>query len=175
MVDNTFGSVRVPQSGQALLIVVRGRTHCCYHDSLTVSTEVVLLRGRGHDVITIVAIFSNMFLFIDLWGYLQKPCQDGITVWNEGRLAPLASRLANRIIKKLSLSVSVHSFYVEPTMSARAEMTRPRVVRDLLMLEPSFSRSPSAPVFPARSLPARSTRLILATFSVPSYTHICIQ
>ena len=36
-------------------------------------------------------------------------------------------------------------------------MTRPRVVRLLLMLDPSFSRSPEAPVLFARSEPARST------------------
>ena len=54
-------------------------------------------------------------------------------------------------------------------MSAREEITKPKVVRDLLMLLPSLSRSPRAPVFPALSLPARSTRLILATFSVPSW------
>ena len=44
--------------------------------------------------------------------------------------------------------------------SARAAMTLPSVVSDLLMLEPSFSRVPVAPVELARSLPARSTRLI---------------
>lgn len=43
--------------------------------------------------------------------------------------------------------------------SARAEMTLPRVVNDLLMLAPSFKRAPVAPVELARSLPARSTRL----------------
>ena len=56
----------------------------------------------------------------------------------------------------------------QSTISAKEEMTRPRVVSDLLMLLPSLRRSPRAPVFPALSLPARSTRLILATFSVPS-------
>lgn len=35
----------------------------------------------------------------------------------------------------------------------------------LLMLLPSFRRSPAAPVLAARSLPARSTRLSLLTFS----------
>lgn len=35
----------------------------------------------------------------------------------------------------------------------------------LLMLLPSFSRSPAAPVFVARSLPAKSTKLSLPTFS----------
>jgi hypothetical protein len=38
-------------------------------------------------------------------------------------------------------------------------MTFPRVVRDLLMLAPSFSRWPVAPVEFARSDPAKSTRL----------------
>ena len=52
-------------------------------------------------------------------------------------------------------------------MSARAEMTSPRVVRDLLIKLPSLSLSPSAPVLETLSLPARSTKLILDTFSVP--------
>lgn len=43
--------------------------------------------------------------------------------------------------------------------SARAEMTFPNVVNDLLMLAPSFRRAPVAPVELALSLPARSTRL----------------
>ena len=42
-------------------------------------------------------------------------------------------------------------------------MTLPRVVRDLLMLAPSLRRVPLAPVASARSLPARSTKLILLT------------
>ena len=48
-------------------------------------------------------------------------------------------------------------------------MTSPNVVRDLLIKLPSLSRSPSAPVLDTLSLPARSTRLILETFSVPDY------
>lgn len=48
--------------------------------------------------------------------------------------------------------------------SASEEMTKPSVVKDLLMLEPSFKWAPLAPVLPARSLPARSTREILLTF-----------
>lgn len=43
--------------------------------------------------------------------------------------------------------------------AASALMTFPRVVRDLLMLAPSLSRWPVAPVELARSEPARSTRL----------------
>ena len=52
--------------------------------------------------------------------------------------------------------------------SARAEMTLPSVVRLLLMLAPSFSRVPFAPVDSARSDPARSTSEILLTFSAVS-------
>ncbi len=71
-------------------------------------------------------------------------------------------------------------------MSASEEMTRPRVVRDLdeegrrvtvytvtpvythlLMRLPSFSREPWAPVLDTLSLPAKSTKLILDTFSSP--------
>lgn len=46
-------------------------------------------------------------------------------------------------------------------------MTSPSVVRDLLIKLPSLSRSPSAPVLDTLSLPAKSTKLILETFSVP--------
>ena len=49
------------------------------------------------------------------------------------------------------------------TESASAEITFPRVVKLLLMLAPSFSRLPWAPVDPARSEPARSTNDILLT------------
>ena len=52
--------------------------------------------------------------------------------------------------------------------SARAEMTLPSVVRLLLMLAPSLSLVPLAPVDSARSDPARSTREILLTFSAVS-------
>uniref|UniRef100_A0A3P9INP8 Uncharacterized protein n=1 Tax=Oryzias latipes TaxID=8090 RepID=A0A3P9INP8_ORYLA len=50
--------------------------------------------------------------------------------------------------------------------SSEAEMTFPRVTRDLLMFPPSFSRTPVAPVASARSLPARSTRWILLIVSL---------
>jgi hypothetical protein len=42
---------------------------------------------------------------------------------------------------------------------AKAEMTFPNVVSDLLMFAPSFSRWPVAPVEFARSEPAKSTKL----------------
>ena len=45
------------------------------------------------------------------------------------------------------------------------DMTRPSVVKDRLILDPSRSRSPTAPVLTARSLPARSTNDIRDTFS----------
>lgn len=49
------------------------------------------------------------------------------------------------------------------TTSASAEITLPSVVRDLLILAPSFNLVPLAPVESARSLPAKSTKLILLT------------
>lgn len=52
------------------------------------------------------------------------------------------------------------------TISARALITFPRVVRLLLMLAPSFNRVPFAPVESALSDPAKSTSDILLTFSV---------
>ena len=55
-------------------------------------------------------------------------------------------------------------YFVLPELcSASLLMTRPSVVRDLLMLEPSLSLSPLAPVLLALSDPARSTREILDT------------
>ena len=49
----------------------------------------------------------------------------------------------------------MHTF--EPA-SASADITLPRVTRDLLMWAPSLSVFPVAPVWFALSLPARSTR-----------------
>ncbi len=42
--------------------------------------------------------------------------------------------------------------------SAKVSITRPKVVRDKLMLDPSFCLSPTAPVFLSLSEPAKSTR-----------------
>lgn len=49
------------------------------------------------------------------------------------------------------------------TTSANADITFPKVVKLLLILAPSFSRVPLAPVESARSDPAKSTKLILET------------
>ena len=49
------------------------------------------------------------------------------------------------------------------TISARADITFPRVVRDLLMFAPSLRRTPLAPVLSALSDPAKSTKLIFET------------
>ena len=49
------------------------------------------------------------------------------------------------------------------TDSAKAEITFPKVVKLLLILAPSLSRVPLAPVDSARSEPARSTKDILLT------------
>ena len=50
-------------------------------------------------------------------------------------------------------------------------MTRPNVVRDLLIMDASFSLTPVAPVASLRSLPARSTRFILLERSRSLNTH----
>ena len=44
--------------------------------------------------------------------------------------------------------------------SAKPAMTLPSVVRDLLILAPSFNLAPVAPVLLALSLPAKSTKLL---------------
>lgn len=58
-------------------------------------------------------------------------------------------------------------FFLEPFLGSGAEaasakpaITLPRVVKDLLILAPSLRRTPVAPVLFARSLPAKSTRLM---------------
>ena len=47
---------------------------------------------------------------------------------------------------------------------ARAEMTFPKIMRLLLILDPSFSLSPVAPVLSALSEPARSIKLMSEAF-----------
>lgn len=49
------------------------------------------------------------------------------------------------------------------TISAKAEITLPSVVKLLLIFAPSLRRVPLAPVESARSEPAKSTRLIFDT------------
>lgn len=61
------------------------------------------------------------------------------------------------------------SFSKTLTTSASADMTLPRVVRDLLIFAPSLSRVPLAPVESARSLPAKSTKLTLLTWKIKKY------
>jgi len=69
-----------------------------------------------------------------------------------------------------------------PLVSVRAEMTLPKASRPLLMLIPSLSVDPEAPVFLALSDPARSTKWNLAivkplssgsAFSTLSFLGIC--
>ena len=51
-------------------------------------------------------------------------------------------------------------------LSANTLIHVPKTVRLLLMAQPSFNLAPSAPVYPAFSEPAKSTRLITENFSV---------
>src|ERR1700744_4523722 len=62
---------------------------------------------------------------------------------------------------------TMEAFFFLPTeTSARAAMTRPRGDNERLISAPSFKRAPVAPVEFALSEPAKSTKLILDTFSV---------
>lgn len=75
-------------------------------------------------------------------------------------------------LKKLSNWYSTKNF-VLPLI------TFPSVDRDLLMAEPSFSRSPVAPVESARSLPARSTKftmdVLVVFWPVVSFFPFCVN
>ena len=62
-------------------------------------------------------------------------------------------------------------------LSANTLIQVPSTVRLLLMAHPSFNLDPVAPVYPAFSDPARSTRLMTENFSVflPSSTTIYLN
>lgn len=66
----------------------------------------------------------------------------------------------------------LYNVYDVLTISAKADITLPNVVNDLLMLAPSFNRVPLAPVESARSDPAKSTNEILLTFSVDNWVKV---
>lgn len=66
---------------------------------------------------------------------------------------------------KIKLTISV-PWYLINTYTKLTEMTFPRADRDLLILAPSLSRSPVAPVLSALSDPAKSTRFITLLFLV---------
>ena len=51
-------------------------------------------------------------------------------------------------------------------LSAKAFITFPRTNNDLFILQPSFNLSPVAPVLPALSDPAKSTKFIILNFSL---------
>lgn len=55
MIDNAFSSVSISKSGQTLLVVVRRRTHRGNHNSLTITTEVILWAESDGTV----TIYSN--------------------------------------------------------------------------------------------------------------------
>lgn len=89
----------------------------------------------------------------------------------------IASALVNIVVRSLStyLQFTTHTRDRVEGRQERERKERRRERRErgekkrgksyLLMLLPSLRRSPTAPVFWARSLPARSTRLSLLTFS----------
>lgn len=72
-----------------------------------------------------------------------------------------------RIRVKLESRYGTTSFLAFPqALSAKTLIHVPKTVRLLLIAQPSLSRSPDAPVWPAFSEPAKSTRLITENFSV---------
>jgi hypothetical protein len=66
---------------------------------------------------------------------------------------------------KFLLTITVFVSYSQSPQETERNTSLPNVVSDLLMLDPSLSRSPTAPVLSARSEPAKSTRDTRDTFS----------
>ena len=78
----------------------------------------------------------------------------------------LPPRAFYKILVKLESLYGTTVFFSFPiALSARTLMHVPKTVKLLLMAHPSFSRWPSAPVYPAFSEPARSTKLITENLS----------
>ena len=59
-------------------------------------------------------------------------------------------------------------------LSAKQFITFPKINKDLLILHPSFNRSPVAPVIPVLSEPAKSTKFIRLNFSLLFFAKIVI-
>lgn len=62
------------------------------------------------------------------------------------------------------MSAEIHAYPWLSVPSLNFLITVPKIIRLLLMWEPSFKRTPSAPVFAARSEPARSTKFYQSSF-----------
>ena len=79
----------------------------------------------------------------------------------------LPPRAFYRIRVKLESRYGTTAFLSLPiALSAKTLIHVPKTVRLLLIAQPSLSLAPSAPVCPAFSEPAKSTRLITENFSV---------
>jgi len=79
----------------------------------------------------------------------------------------LPPRAFYKIRVKLESRYGTTSFLPLPmALSAKTLIHVPKTVRLLLIAQPSFNLAPSAPVCPAFSEPAKSTRLITENFSV---------
>ena len=103
-------------------------------------------------------------------GLAEEPCERRLAVRDDVRLSSLL--LVVRRLCQRRDDLGQHAGVSVPPKAlrnGRQAVTRqdcrtlPSVVSDLLMLAPSLSRAPRAPVAEARSLPARSTRLTLLT------------
>ena len=86
---------------------------------------------------------------------------------------PPSDSCSTRVSFELRYGMKTFLFFF--ACSARALITLPSAESDLLMLAPSLSLSPVAPVFATRSEPARSTRLMVArtSFCWPAITSFC--
>lgn len=76
-----------------------------------------------------------------------------------------------------SLYGTIYPFALPTAFSASTLMQLPNTVRLLLIAQPSFSLTPSAPVCFDFSEPAKSTKLITDSFSVflPASLKICLN
>ena len=78
------------------------------------------------------------------------------------------------LVKAESLYGGSTSFFLPKALSANVLMTFPKTSKLLLILQPSLSLAPVAPVEFALSLPAKSTRFIFDNFSDFAFPTLCI-
>lgn len=81
----------------------------------------------------------------------------------------------NILVRAASLYGTTLSLAFPAALSASTLITLPKILNEVLIAHPSFNLSPYAPVYPAFSEPAKSTRFITDCFYVltPSSSSIC--
>ena len=136
------------------------------------------LRNKRRATLSVLSVAASLFLLVTLQVALHEftvPPEDigsalRVIVRSKISIANSLPARQRQIIERIPgvEIVSPFSWFGGKfllTTSASAEITFPNVVNDLLMFAPSLSLVPLAPVLSARSLPAKSTKLILDTFS----------